>query len=88
MNSEEKEPANFNRVFSYVSVAANMFPSVALVLFNTPNDFINDFNRYPESFATVSIVQYSRDSVKSTFRERNSESLEFVNARITDEEMF
>ena len=35
-------------------------PSLAFVILNSPNDFMIDFNKYPESFKTVSIIQYSR----------------------------
>ena len=51
---------NFNRAEIYAAVITNMFPSVAFVLLNRPNDFIRDFNRYPEAFETVSLVQYPR----------------------------
>ena len=85
-----EKPKSFKRLYIYVSVVVNMFPSVAFIILNTPNDFIDDFNRYPESFETVSIAQYRRDSVEGQKRDRSrrSESLEVANARISDEEMF
>ena len=53
----------FNRTEIYAAVFTNMLPSVAFVLLNTPNDFINDFNRYPEAFETVSLIQYPRERI-------------------------
>ena len=82
------EPTRFQRLYIYTAVLANMVPSVAFVLLNTPNDFINDFNRYPESIPTVSIAQYNRNSSEGLKRSRVSESIAFANARISDEEMF
>ena len=42
----------------FIEFIANYGPSVAYVLINRPCDFMVCFNKYPEVFATVSIIQY------------------------------
>ena len=72
-----------------------MLPSVAFVLLNTPNDFINDFNRYPEAFETVSLIQYPRvrtfdeNRSMSSYQATTDHSESIVKASfIRDSEMF
>ena len=85
---ENRIKTDFKRIMVYGSVIANMLPSIAFVICNTPNDFMNDFNRYPESFETVSIVQYSRDSLSRRSTKKYTESFAIADAHISNEEMF
>ena len=67
-----------------------MIPGIAFVLLNTPNDFIIDFNRYPESFPTVSIIQYSKeakDGISPGTSLSRSESLIQADRVISDTEI-
>ena len=74
----------------YVTFIAQMIPSIAFLVLNTPNDFISDFNRYPESFPTVSIIQYSKvakDGISPAASIVNSESFVQANRVIRDTEI-
>ena len=42
----------------FLEFVANNVPMITFVLFNSPCDFMVCFNRYPENFPTVSIIQY------------------------------
>ena len=44
----------------FVNYIAYNVPGIAYVIFNKPCDFMLCFNKYPESFATVSIIQYKK----------------------------
>ena len=85
---ENRIKTDFKRIMVYGSVIANMLPSIAFVICNTPNDFIDDFNRYPESFKTVSIIQYRRDSLSRRSTKKYTESFVVADAHISNEEMF
>ena len=63
----------------FIEFIANNLPGLAYSLFNKPCDFMVCYNKYPEVFATVSIIQYKRFHMIYD----NSNILQYINPKGT-----